>query len=172
MVQEKWFENSGSRKVVWDKWLTRKQGGFILQTTFFFWFEKNGWPEKKIRVCRTTFLEPLFYSFLEKWLQIKCSTALFQNERKRNDVEVSGLVYHTHTDLVFVQNCNLLLAVAWKLLYYYYTVAKCKNLIQKWWGIWNKVANLRSDTFDKANFSKGLTKLAVILDYKGPGCFA
>ena len=40
------------------------------------------------------------------------TAALCQNERKRNDVEVSGLVYHTHTDLVFVQNCNLLLAVA------------------------------------------------------------
>ena len=26
---------------------------------------------KKIRVCRTTFLEPLFYTFLEKWLQIE-----------------------------------------------------------------------------------------------------
>ena len=42
----------------------------------------------------------------------KFPNALCQNERKRNDVEVSGLVYHTHTDLVFVQNCNLLLAVA------------------------------------------------------------
>jgi hypothetical protein len=26
----------------------------------FFWFEISGWPEKKIQVCRTTFLEPLF----------------------------------------------------------------------------------------------------------------
>ena len=42
---------------------------------FFFWFEKSGWPEKKIQVCRTTFLEPLFYTFLEKWLQIKWPTA-------------------------------------------------------------------------------------------------
>ena len=44
--------------------------------------------------------------------QVHNVAALCQNERKRNDVEVSGLVYHTHTDLVFVQNCNLLLAVA------------------------------------------------------------
>jgi hypothetical protein len=77
-VREIWIEKSGSRKMV-------------LQT-FFFWFEKSGWPEKKvglyckstffqvgekwltrkkIRVWRTTFLEPLFYTFLEKWLQIK-----------------------------------------------------------------------------------------------------
>ena len=33
-------------------------------------------PEKKIRVCRTTFLEPHFYIFLEKWLQIKWPTVL------------------------------------------------------------------------------------------------
>ena len=60
------------------------------------WFEKNGWPEKKvvlyhkstffqvgekwltrkkIRVCRTTFLKPLFYTFLEKWLQNKWYTS-------------------------------------------------------------------------------------------------
>ena len=32
--------------------------------------------KKKIRVCRTTFVEPLFYTFLEKWLQIKWSNGL------------------------------------------------------------------------------------------------
>ena len=36
---------------VGEKWLTRK----------------------KIRVSKITFLEPLFYTILEKWLQIKCS---------------------------------------------------------------------------------------------------
>ena len=40
----------------------------------FFWFEKSGWPQKKIQVCRTTFLETLFYTFLEKWLQNKWSS--------------------------------------------------------------------------------------------------
>ena len=44
---EIWFVKSGSRKVVDQK--------------------------KKIWVCRTTFLKPLFYTFLEKWLQNKWS---------------------------------------------------------------------------------------------------
>ena len=30
VVQEKWFEKSGSRNLVREKWLTRKQGGHIL----------------------------------------------------------------------------------------------------------------------------------------------
>ena len=46
VVREKWLEKSGSRNLVQEKWLTRK----------------------KIRVWRTTFLEPLFYTFLEKRL--------------------------------------------------------------------------------------------------------
>ena len=50
MVREIWFEKSGSRKVVDEK--------------------------KKIRVSGTTFLETLFNTFLEKWLQIKCSTVV------------------------------------------------------------------------------------------------
>ena len=52
------FEKSGSRNMVQEIWL-----------------EKSGWPEKKIRVCRTTLLEPLFYTFLEKWSQNKWSNA-------------------------------------------------------------------------------------------------
>ena len=48
----------------------------------FFWFEKSGWPEKKIWVCRTTFLEPFFYTFLEKWLQNKWSIALIISSEK------------------------------------------------------------------------------------------
>jgi len=64
VVREKWFEKSGSGNLVREKWLTRKKGGFIPQITFFQVGEK--WlTRKKIRVCRTT--------FLEKWLQIKCS---------------------------------------------------------------------------------------------------
>ena len=97
---EKWFEKSGSRNLVREKWFWKlgfffwfeksgwpeKKVGLYYKSTFFqvgekwfcklgffFWFEKSGWPEKKIRVCRTTFLEPLFYTFLEKWLQIKWS---------------------------------------------------------------------------------------------------
>ena len=68
MVREIWFEKSGSRKVV-----DQKKGWFYSINPPFLWFEKSGWPEKKIRVCRTTFLEPLFYTFLEKWLQNKWS---------------------------------------------------------------------------------------------------
>ena len=53
VVLEILFEKSGLRKMV-------------LQTWIFFWFEKSGWPEKKWKLE-----EPLFYTFLEKWLQIK-----------------------------------------------------------------------------------------------------
>ena len=52
---EIWFKKYGSRNLVREKWLTRK---------------KN-W------VCRTTFLEQLFYTFLEKCLQNKWSTSFF-----------------------------------------------------------------------------------------------
>ena len=101
LVWEIWFEKSGSRNLVQEIWFEKsgstnsdffscsrkvvdqKKGGFILQihlffrleksgsanSDFFFWFEKSGWPEKKIK-----FVEPLFYNFLEKWLQIKCSS--------------------------------------------------------------------------------------------------
>ena len=41
-----------------------------------FLFEKSGWPEKKIQVWKTIFLQPLFYTFLEKWLQMKWRTVL------------------------------------------------------------------------------------------------
>ena len=46
-----WLEKSGSANSDW----------------FFFWFEKS---EKKI-VFEEPFIEPLFFTFLEKWLQIK-----------------------------------------------------------------------------------------------------
>ena len=59
---EIWFEKSGSASsdffLVREKWLTRK----------------------KIRVCRTSFLEPLFYTFLEKWLQIKLPIAILYSQ--------------------------------------------------------------------------------------------
>ena len=63
MVWEKWFEDSGSRKVVDQK----KVDLYYKLPYFWFWFEKSGWPEKK-----SEFAKPLFYTFLEKWLQIKC----------------------------------------------------------------------------------------------------
>ena len=61
---EKWFKKSGSRNLVRE----------IREI----WFEKSGSrkvvdQKKKIRVCRTTFLEPLFYTFLQTWLQNKWS---------------------------------------------------------------------------------------------------
>ena len=71
-VWEIWFEKSGSRNLVREKWLTRKKM-VLYRKSNFFRFKKSGWPEKKIRVYRITFLEPLFYTFLEKWLQNKCS---------------------------------------------------------------------------------------------------
>ncbi len=57
------------RKVVLEKWFCK--------LGFFFLVNHFSRTTKKIWVCRTTFLEPLFYTFLEKWLQIKWSTDLF-----------------------------------------------------------------------------------------------
>ena len=50
LVREIWFEKSGSRNLVREKWLTRK---------------------------KNTFLEPLFYTFLENWLRNKWLTEYF-----------------------------------------------------------------------------------------------
>ena len=52
----------------------QKKRWFYTINPHFFWLEKSGWPEKKIRVWRTTFLEPLFYTFLENRLQNKWSS--------------------------------------------------------------------------------------------------
>ena len=70
---EIWFEKSGSRKMVREKMVDQKKRWFYTINPHFFRLEKSGWPEKKIWVCRTTFLKPLFYIFLEKWLQNKWS---------------------------------------------------------------------------------------------------
>ena len=51
LVWEIWFEKSGSRIVV-----DQKKGWFYAIDLAFFRLEKSGWPEKNIRVCRTTFL--------------------------------------------------------------------------------------------------------------------
>ena len=69
VVREIWFKKSGSRKVV-----DQKKRWFYTINPHFFWFKKSGWPEKKIRVWRTTFLEPLFYIFQEERLQNKWSS--------------------------------------------------------------------------------------------------
>ena len=55
LVQEIWFEKSGSRKVVREKWLTRKKCGFILQIYFFSGSRKV--VDEKIK---SEFAEPLF----------------------------------------------------------------------------------------------------------------
>ena len=51
------------RKVVLEKWFC-KLGFFFWSTTFLE-------PDFTNQISRTTFLKPLFYTFLEKWLQIK-----------------------------------------------------------------------------------------------------
>ena len=76
MVQEIWFEKSGSRKVV-----DQKKGGFIPLIQIF-----SGWrkvvdqkkknPSLKNHFSRTTFLEPLFYTFPEMRSQNKRSHGL------------------------------------------------------------------------------------------------
>ena len=60
---EIWFEKSVSRNMVRKRW-------FYTVNPPFFWFEKSGWPEKKDWVCRTTFLKPLFYTFLSSGCRI------------------------------------------------------------------------------------------------------
>ena len=74
LVAEIWLQKSSLRKVVDQK----KKVVVLCYKSTFFWFEKSGWPEKKIRVCRTTFLEPLFHTFREKWLQNKWSIVWFK----------------------------------------------------------------------------------------------
>jgi len=47
---EKWFEKSGSRNLVGEKWLTRKKGGFIPKIHLFSDWRKVVDQKKKIRV--------------------------------------------------------------------------------------------------------------------------
>ena len=73
---EKWFKKSGSRNLVWEIWFEKsgwpeKKVILYYKSTFFQVGEKWLTRKKKIRVWLTTFLEPLFFVFLEKWLQIK-----------------------------------------------------------------------------------------------------
>ena len=54
---EKWFQKSGSAN-----------------SDLFFWSTTFLEPDFSNQISRTTFPEPLFYTFLEKWLQIKWSS--------------------------------------------------------------------------------------------------
>ena len=64
VVWEIWFKKSGSRKVV-----DQKKKVVLYHKSTFFQVGKKWLTRKK----KSEFAEPLFYSFLEKWLQIKCS---------------------------------------------------------------------------------------------------
>ena len=74
--------------MVREKWLTRKKWVYTINPPFFrleksrstnsdFFSGSRKVVDQKKRVCRSTFLEPLFYTFLEKWLQIKWSTVMY-----------------------------------------------------------------------------------------------
>ena len=54
-----WFEKSGLRNLVREK--------MFLQIRFFFWFEKSGWPEKKV----VLYYKSTFFQVEEKWLTRK-----------------------------------------------------------------------------------------------------
>ena len=81
MVREIWFEKSGSRNLVREKWLTRKKVILYHKSTFFQVGEK--WLTRK----KSEFAEPLFYTFLEKWLQIKCS-------REKNGIGTNNFIIY------------------------------------------------------------------------------
>ena len=72
LVEEIWLEKSGSRKVV-----DQKKKVFLYHKSTFFLVGEKWLARKKIWACRTTFLEPLFYTFLENWLQNKWSNRSF-----------------------------------------------------------------------------------------------
>ena len=63
MVREIWFEKSG-----WPE----KKGGFIPEI-----HQKSGSRKVVDQEKKSEFAEPLFYTFLEKWLQNKWSKAVF-----------------------------------------------------------------------------------------------
>ena len=67
MVLEIWFQKSSSRNRVREKWFY-KLG--------FFSGSRKVVDQKK----KSKFAEPLFYTFLEKWLQIKWLTVIMQGQ--------------------------------------------------------------------------------------------
>ena len=66
VVLEKWFCKLGFSFLVNHFSPTWKKVDLCYKTTFF-----SGQPLFSNQISRTTFLEPLFYTILEKWLQIK-----------------------------------------------------------------------------------------------------
>jgi len=60
VVREKWFEKSGSRNLVQEKWLTRKKVVLYHKSTFFQvgekWLTRKKNPSLKNHFSRTTFL--------------------------------------------------------------------------------------------------------------------
>ena len=86
----------------------QKKRWFYTTNPHFFRLEKSGWPEKKIRAWRTT--------FLEKWLQNKWSIGSFMNQNawKKFENSYSNLCFahlsgmHQHSLLhVDWKNCGV-----------------------------------------------------------------
>ena len=89
-----WLEKSGSRNLVWEKVVVQKKRWFYPLNPHFFRLEKSGWPEKNIRVWRTTSLEPLLYTFLENRLQNKWSSgAPTLPHGERTSSKVVGMMF-------------------------------------------------------------------------------
>ena len=89
MVREIWFEKSGSRNLVREKWLTRKKGGFIPYIQIFSGSRKVV-DQKKI----SEFEEPLLYTFLENRLQNKWSSgAPTLPHGERTSSKVVGMMF-------------------------------------------------------------------------------
>ena len=84
LVREIWFEKSGSRNLVEKrvsansdffsgsrKVVDQKNRWVYTIKPPFFWSTTFLEPDFSNQISRTTFLEPLFYTFLETWLQNK-----------------------------------------------------------------------------------------------------
>ena len=60
VIREKWFEKSGSRNLVQEKWLTRKKVVLCHKSTFFLvrekWLTRKKNPSLKNHFSRTTLL--------------------------------------------------------------------------------------------------------------------
>ena len=93
LVWEIWFEKSGSRNLVREIWFEisgsrivvgQKKRWFHTIDLAFFRLEKSGWPEKKIRVCRTTFLKPDFSNQISRtwFLEPDFSNQISKNCKK------------------------------------------------------------------------------------------
>ena len=61
----------------------QKKGGFIPQIQLFSGWRKVVDQKKKSEFEKTTFLEPLFYTFLEQWLQNKWSMGILEMDFER-----------------------------------------------------------------------------------------